>query len=57
MKSENEDGVGKTGFSVEGKEWRWPGIFYTDTFLFCGESEDDLSVMIGRLLLYTEGGV
>ena len=28
--------------------WRLPGPLYADDFVLCGESEEDLKVMVGR---------
>ena len=30
------------------REWRLPGLLYTDDLVPCGESEKDLRVMVGR---------
>ena len=29
-------------FLEEGREWRLSGLFYTDDFVLCGESKEDL---------------
>ena len=34
-------------FQEEGREWRLPGLLYTDDLVFCGESEEDLRAMVG----------
>ena len=39
---ENEDGE-------EGREWRFPGLLCADGLVLCGESEEDLRVMVGYL--------
>ena len=31
----------------DGREWRLPGLFYADDLLLCGESEEDLRLMVG----------
>ena len=49
--------MGRRGVSFleEGREWRLPGFLYTDDlvllalFVQCGESEEDLRVMVGRI--------
>ena len=28
-------------------EWRLPGLLYADNLVLCGESEEDLRVMVG----------
>ena len=30
-----------------GREWRLPGLLYEDDLVLCGESEEDLRVMLG----------
>ena len=32
---------------VGGREWRLPGLLYVDDLVLCGESEEDLMVMLG----------
>ena len=32
----------------DGREWKLPGLFYADDLVLCGESEDDLRLMVGR---------
>ena len=34
-------------FLEDGKEWRLPGLLHTDELVLCGESEEDLRVMVG----------
>ena len=43
-------GMGRTGvrFLEDGREWRFPGLLYTDGLVLCGESEKELRVMMGR---------
>ena len=43
-------GKGRKGVSFleEGKEWRLPGLLYADDMVLCGESEEDLRVMVGQ---------
>ena len=38
-----EDGDGK-----EGRDWRISGLSYAEDLVLCGESEEDLKVMVGR---------
>ena len=42
-------GIGRNGVSFleDGREWRLPGLLYTDDLVLCGESEEDLRVMMG----------
>ena len=35
-------------FLEDGKEGRLPGLLYTDDLVLCGESEEDLRMMVGR---------
>ena len=44
-----EVGMGRRGvrFLEDGREWRLPGPFYADELFICGESEEDLRVMVG----------
>ena len=37
-------------FQKEGREWRLPGLLYSDDLVSCGESEEGLRVMVGILL-------
>ena len=43
-------GMGRRGvkFLEDGKEWKLPGLLYADVLVLCGESEEDLRVMVGR---------
>ena len=43
-------GMGRRGvrFQEEGREWRFPGLLYTNDLVLYGESEEDLRVMVGR---------
>ena len=43
-------GMGRRGVSFleGGKKWRLPGLLYADDLALCGESEEDLRVMVGR---------
>ena len=34
-------------FLEDGREWRLPVLLYADDFVLCGESEEDLRVMVG----------
>ena len=42
-------GMGRRGmrFLEDGREWRLPGLLYADDSVLCGESEEDLRVMVG----------
>ena len=35
-------------FLEDGKDWRLPGLLYTDDMVLCGELEEDLRMMVGR---------
>ena len=37
-------------FKEEGREWRLLGFLYADGFVLCGESEENLRAMLGRLV-------
>ena len=37
-------------FLEDGKEWILPGLLYADYLLLCGESEEDLRMMVGRFV-------
>ena len=37
-------------FMEEGREWRLPGLLYADDLFFCGESEENLRVMVGQFI-------
>ena len=37
----------RTEISREGREWRLSCLFYADDLVLCGESEEDLRVMVG----------
>ena len=43
--------MGKRGmrFLEHGREWRLPGLLYADDLVLCGESEEDLRAMVGRI--------
>ena len=45
-------GMGRRGvrFMKEGREWRLPGLLCADDLILCGESEEDLRVMVGRFV-------
>ena len=34
-------------FFEDGREWRLPSLLYIDDLVLCGESEEDLRVMVG----------
>ena len=42
-------GIGRrgVGFLEDGRKWRLPGLLYVDDLVQCGESEEDLSVIVG----------
>ena len=42
-------GMGRRGVSFleDGREWRLPDFLYADDLVLCGESEEDLRVMVG----------
>ena len=35
-------------FLKEGREWRFPGLLYADDLVLCGESSEELKLMVGR---------
>ena len=41
-------GMGRRGvrFLKDGKEWRLPSFLYADDLVLCGESEEDLRVIV-----------
>ena len=43
-------GLGRRGatFLEDGREWTLPGLLYADDLVLCGESEEDLRVMVGQ---------
>ena len=43
-------GMGRRGMRFQGerREWRFPGLLYANDLVLCGESEEVLTVMIGR---------
>ena len=42
-------GMGRRGviFMEDGREWRLPDLLYADGLVLCGESEEELRVMVG----------
>ena len=45
-------------FLENGREWRFPGLLYTNDLVLCGESEEDLRVMVGWFAkMYRRRGV
>ena len=41
----------RVSFLEDGRrEWRLPGLLYADDLVLCGESEEDLRVMVGRFI-------
>ena len=51
-------GMGRMGvrFMEEGGECRLPGLLYVDDMVLCGESEEDLKVMVGCFVLLKHVG-
>ena len=47
---EVKKGMGRSGVSFleDGREWRLLGLLHADDLFLCGESEEDLRVMVGR---------
>ena len=47
---EDKMGMGRRGVSFleDGREFRLPGLLYADDLVICGESEEDLRVMVGQ---------
>ena len=47
---EMEMGIGRreVSFLEDGREWSLPGLLHVDELVLCGESEEDLKVMVGR---------
>ena len=45
-------GMGRMGvrFQDQVREWRLPGLLYADDLILFGESEEDLSAMVGRFV-------
>ena len=43
-------GMGRSGvrFQEDGREWRLPGLLYTDDLVLFGKSEEDLRALVGR---------
>ena len=37
-------------FQEEEREWRLPGTLYADDLVLCGESEENMRVMLGRFV-------
>ena len=50
-------GMGRRGVSFleDGREWRLPVILYADDLVLCGESEEDLRLMVGWFRKCVEG--
>ena len=44
--------IGRMGvrFVEAGRDWRFPFIVYADDLVLCGESEEDLNVVVGRFV-------
>ena len=40
--------MGRGRVSWDWREWRLPGLLYADELVLCGESEEDLKVMVGQ---------
>ena len=51
VKKEVKMGMGRRGvsFMEVGREWRLTGPLYGDDLVLCGESGEELRVMVGRL--------
>ena len=47
---ENGDGKKEREISRGEREWRLPGLLYADDLVLCGESEEDLSAVVGRFI-------
>ena len=45
---ECSDERGENGDGKDGRECRLPGLLYADDLVICGESEEDLRVMVGQ---------
>ena len=45
-------GMGRMGvrFQEVRREWRLPGLLYTDDLVLCGGLEEDLKAMVGRFV-------
>ena len=45
-------GLGRRGVSFleDGRDWKLPDLLYADDLVLCGESKDDLRVMVDSLL-------
>ena len=52
MMKELKMGMGRRGvtFQKEGKEWRLSGLLYVDDLVLGGESEEDLTAIVGRFI-------
>ena len=44
------DERGENGDEKEGREWRLPDLLYANNLILCGESEEDLRAMVGRIV-------
>ena len=44
-------GMGRraVSFLEEGREWRLPGLLYSDDLILCGESDENLRLIVGWL--------
>ena len=42
-------GMGRKGMRLveDGREWRLPGLLYAEDLVLCGDSEENLRVMVG----------
>ena len=42
-------GMGRKGVRLveDGREWRLPGLLYAEDLVLCGDSEENLRVMVG----------
>ena len=52
MMKEVKMGMGRRGvrFQEVRREWRLPGLLYTDDLVLCGGLEEDLKAMVGRFV-------
>ena len=44
------DEGGENGDGKDGREWISHGLLYTDDLVLCGESEEDLRVIVGHFV-------
>ena len=51
------DKEGEDVYEKEGREGKLPGLFYAGDLALCGESEEDLWVMVGRFVEVCRSGL